>query len=150
MFDLPRDEVEERQIGGMNRHTEELAKSPVSINADLLCCEVSTARGDPCHLLSNERLVTRDYEFEDVVFEWKPRSISSFWSLIVVVKTTFDLEQIDTERSKPISGNGDVRVPGLGGNRQVGTVWQGGEPLAATGAEVEHRVGSARKFIDED
>jgi len=109
MFDLSRDEVEERQIGGMNRHTEELTKFPMSINADLLCYEVSTACDDACHLPGNERLVTRDYEFEDVVFKWKPRSTSSFWSLIVVVKAAFHLDDIDTERSKPFSGNGDVR-----------------------------------------
>jgi hypothetical protein len=106
---------------------------------------VSTACSDPGH----ERLVTRDYEFEGVVFERKPRSISSFWSLIVVVKAAFNLDHFDTERSKPISGNDDVWMPRLGDDRQPGTVWQGGEPLAATGAEVEHRVGTACKSIDE-
>jgi hypothetical protein len=133
----------------MNRYAEELTIFSVSINADLLCCEVSTARDDPCHLPGNERLMTRDYESEDVVFEWKPRSMSSIWSLIVVVKAAFHFDHVDTERSKPISSNDDVRLPGFGCNCHPGTVWQGGEPLATTGAEVEHRVCAARKSIDE-
>ena len=133
----------------MNRHAEEFTEFSVSVNANLLCCEVSTACDDACHLPGNERLVTRGYKLEDVVTEWKPRSLSSFWSLIVIVKAAFDFDHIDTDRSKPVSGNGDVRVPGLGGNRHLGAVWQGGEPLAPTGAKVEHCVGAARKTIDE-
>src|SRR5665213_1235489 len=133
----------------MNGYAEECTKFPVSVNADLLCCEVSTARDDPCHLPGNERLVARDYESEDVVFEGKPRSTSSLWSLIVVVKATFHFDHVDTERSKPISSNDDVRVQGFRGNCHPGTVRQGGEPLATTGAEVEHRVCPARKSIDE-
>src|ERR1039458_4960229 len=102
----------------MNRHTEELSIFSVSINPDLLCCEASTACSDPCHLPRDERLVTRDYEFEGVVFERKPRSFSSFWSLIVVVEAPFNLDHIDTERSKPISGNDEAWMPRLGGDRQ--------------------------------
>ena len=130
-------------------NTEEFAEAPVSIDAQLLCREVSFNWDDPCHFLGNERLVARDDQFEDVVVEREPGSIGSCRSLIVVVRTGLHLDYFDAEPSKPISGNCDVRVPGLGRDRLRGTVWQGGQPLPSTGAEVEHRVGAARKSVDD-
>ncbi len=60
--------------------------------------------------------------------------------LKVVVRCSFDLDDINSEWPKPLSRDGHVWRPSLGGDRMRRVNWKIGQPLASAGPHVEHVV----------